>query len=98
MRYPYELTFIVRNDPSDEVINAAIGQVQSWVEANGMGQVTKVDRWGRRRLAYELDKQREGYYVCLTGEMDPTNLPELERNLKLSPSILRYLLIRTDRN
>ncbi|MBI5666564.1 MAG: 30S ribosomal protein S6 [Chloroflexi bacterium] len=98
MRYPYELTFIVRNDPSDEVINNAIGQVQSWVEANSMGQVTKVDRWGRRRLAYELDKQREGYYVCLTAEMDPANLAELERNLKLSPSILRYLLIRTDRN
>lgn len=98
MRYPYELTFIVRNDPNDEVINAAIGQVQTWVEANDMGQVTKVDRWGRRRLAYELDKQREGYYVCLMGEIDPANLPELERNLKLSNSILRYLLIRTDHN
>lgn len=98
MRYPYELTVIVRNDPNDEVINNTVGQVQSWVEANSLGQVTKVDRWGRRRLAYEIDKQREGYYVCLTGEMDPANLPELERNLKLSSSVLRYLLIRTDRN
>jgi small subunit ribosomal protein S6 len=96
MRNPYELTFIVRNDPNDEVINSAIGQVQSWVEANQMGQVTKVDRWGRRKLAYEIDKQRDGYYVCMMGEMDPVNLTELERNLKLSPSILRYLLIRTD--
>lgn len=98
MRYPYELTVIVRNDPNDEVINNTVGQVQSWVEANNLGQVTKVDRWGRRRLAYEIDKQREGYYVCLTGEMDPANLPELERNMKLSSSVLRYLLIRTDRN
>jgi len=98
MRYPYELTIIVRNDPNDEVINNAVGQVQAWVEANNLGQVTKVDRWGRRRLAYEIDSQREGYYVCMTGEMDPANLPELERNLKLSTSVLRYLLIRTDRN
>jgi small subunit ribosomal protein S6 len=96
MRNPYELTFIVRNDPNDEVINAAIGQVQTWLEANSMGQVTKIDRWGRRKLAYEIAQQREGYYVCITGEADPENLPELERNLKLSPSILRYLLIRTD--
>ncbi|MBC6937737.1 MAG: 30S ribosomal protein S6 [Chloroflexi bacterium] len=96
MRNPYELTFIVRNDPSDEVINNTITQVQTWLEANNMGQVTKIDRWGRRKLAYELDKQREGYYVCLNADVDPVNLPELERNLKLSPNILRYLLIRTD--
>ncbi len=96
MRHSYELTFIVRNDPNDEVINTTVGQVQGWVEANSLGQVTKVDRWGRRRLAYELDKQREGYYVCMTADMDPANLPELERNLKLSSSVLRYLLIRTD--
>jgi small subunit ribosomal protein S6 len=98
MRNPYELTFIVRNDPSDEVINGVISQVQAWVEADNMGQVTKTDRWGRRRLAYEIDKQREGYYVCMTSEMDPVNMPELERNLKLSPNILRYLLIRADTN
>ncbi len=96
MRHSYELTFIVRNDPNDEVINTTVGQVQGWVEANSLGQVTKVDRWGRRRLAYELDKQREGYYVCMTADMDPANLPELERNLKLSSNVLRYLLIRTD--
>lgn len=96
MRHSYELTVIVRNDPNDEVINNTVSQVQGWVEANSLGQVTKVDRWGRRRLAYELDKQREGYYVCMTGDMDPANLPELERNLKLSPNVLRYLLIRTD--
>jgi small subunit ribosomal protein S6 len=96
MRNPYELTFIVRNDPSDEVINNTITQVQTWLEANNMRQVNKIDRWGRRKLAYELDKQREGYYVCLNADVDPVNLPELERNLKLSPNILRYLLIRTD--
>jgi small subunit ribosomal protein S6 len=94
MRNAYELTFIVRNDPNEETINNAVGLVQTWVEANTLGQVMKIDRWGRRKLAYEIDKQRDGYYVLMNAEIDPKNLPELERNLKLSPDILRYLLIR----
>jgi small subunit ribosomal protein S6 len=94
MRNAYELTFIVRNDPNEESINTAITQVQAWVEANSLGQVTKIDRWGRRKLAYEIDKQRDGFYVLMNAEIDPQNLPELERNMKLSPDLLRYLLIR----
>lgn len=94
MRHAYELTFIVRNDPNEETINTAITQVQSWVEADSLGQVMKIDRWGRRKLAYEIDKQRDGFYVLMNAEIDPHNLPELERNLKLSPDVLRYLLIR----
>jgi small subunit ribosomal protein S6 len=94
MRHAYELTFIVRIDPNEEVMNNAISQVQTWVEADSLGQVTKIDRWGRRKLAYELDKQRDGYYVLMYADIDPQNLPELERNLKLSPDVLRYLLIR----
>jgi small subunit ribosomal protein S6 len=94
MRHAYELTFIVRNDPNEESINTAITQVQAWVEADSLGQVTKIDRWGRRKLAYEIDKQRDGFYVLMNAEIDPQNLPELERNLKLSPDVLRYLLIR----
>ena len=94
MRKAYELTFIVRLDPNEEVINNTIKQVQSWVEANELGQVLKIDRWGRRKLAYEIDKQRDGYYVYMDAEIDAKNLPELERNLKLSPSILRHLIVR----
>ncbi|MEO8609775.1 MAG: 30S ribosomal protein S6 [Chloroflexota bacterium] len=94
MRHAYELTFIVRNDPNEESINNAITQVQAWVEANSLGQVTKIDRWGRRKLAYEIDKQRDGFYVLMNAEIDPQNLSELERNMKLSPDLLRYLLIR----
>jgi small subunit ribosomal protein S6 len=94
MRNSYELTFIVRIDPNEEVMNNSVTQVQSWVEADNLGQVTKIDRWGRRKLAYEIDKQRDGYYVCMSADIDPKNLPELERNLRLAPSILRYLIIR----
>ncbi len=93
----YELTFIVRQDPNEDVINDAVNQVQAWVEAGELGQVTKIDRWGRRRLAYEIDKQRDGYYVQMDAEIDPSGLPELERNLKLSAQILRYLLVLSEK-
>jgi small subunit ribosomal protein S6 len=93
MKRAYELGFIVRLDSNEEVINDSVSQVQTWVEANELGQVTKIDRWGRRKLAYEIDKQRDGYYVFMYADIDPDNLPELERNLKLSTSILRYLIV-----
>lgn len=97
MRRAYELTFIVRQDPNEDVINDTVNQVQAWVEAGNLGQVTKIDRWGRRRLAYEIDKQRDGYYVQMDAEIEPRVLPELERNLKLSPQILRYLIVLAEK-
>lgn len=93
MKRAYELGFIVRLDSNEEVINESVSQVQTWVEANELGQVTKIDRWGRRKLAYEIDKQRDGYYVFMYADIDPANLPELERNLKLSSTVLRYLIV-----
>ncbi len=93
MRKSYELTFVVRNDPNDDAINAVINQVQAWVEADNLGQVTKINRWGRRRLAYEINRQRDGYYVVMNADMDTQNHAELNRNMKLSSDILRYLLI-----
>lgn len=96
MKREYEFTFIVRTDPNDDVMNETVEQVRAWVEADGLGEVTKIDRWGRRKLAYEIDKQREGYYVLFYADIDPQNLPELERNMQLSPDILRYLLIRPE--
>jgi small subunit ribosomal protein S6 len=97
MRQSYELTFIVRLDPSEEVINNTITQVKSWVEADEFGQVNETNKWGRRKMAYEIDKQRDGFYVLMNADIDPKNLPELERNLRLSPNVLRYLLIRPGR-
>jgi len=97
MKRAYELTFIVRLDNTDEAqINATIDQVRAWAEAGELGQITKIDRWGRRKMAYEIDKQREGYYVLFESKMEPQALLEIERNLNLSPYILRYLFVRTD--
>ncbi len=96
MKRPYEFTFIVRVDTPENLVDETIQQVKTWIEANEQGAVKKIDRWGRRRLAYEIDKQREGFYVLFEVDIETTSLLELERNLKLSPNILRYLFVRPD--
>jgi small subunit ribosomal protein S6 len=96
MKRPYEITFIVRLDPNEEAMNETVTQVKDWVEAEDQGAVDKIDRWGRRKLAYEIDRQREGYYVLFEANVEPVHLDELERNLRLSPSVLRYLVVRKD--
>ena len=97
MKRPYEVAFIVRLDVTDEnSVNNTIDQVRAWIEAEQLGEVKKIDRWGRRKLAYEIDKQREGYYVLMESQIETRGLGELERNLNLSPYILRYIIVRTD--
>jgi small subunit ribosomal protein S6 len=90
----YELTVVVRLENNEEVMAAKLDEIQGWVQADGYGEIEKVDRWGRRKLAYEVDGQREGYYTLFHVLIDPKGVGELERNLQLDPSVLRYLMIR----
>jgi small subunit ribosomal protein S6 len=97
MKRAYELTFIVRLDGMDEAqINGTVDQVRAWVEADELGQISKIDRMGRKRMAYEIDNQREGYYVMFESKIEPRAIAEIERNLNLAPAVLRYLFVRTD--
>jgi small subunit ribosomal protein S6 len=97
MKRPYEVAFVIRLDTTDEAqINTTVDQVRGWIEAESLGQVTKIDRWGRRKLAYEIDKQREGFYVIMESQIEPRALIEIERNLNISPLILRYLIVRKE--
>ncbi len=91
----YELTYIIHPDVSDEERPGVTKQVEDWVNAGG-GKVQKVVDWGRRRLAYKIKNQREGHYIHLLVELEQPAIPDLERNLKFSENILRYLLVRAD--
>ena len=90
----YELTFIVRSDIQDEKVNETVEQVKQWITDQGENKVVKVDAWGRRRLAYPIADQREGHYYLFESEIEADTIGEIERNLKLSDAVLRYLLIR----
>ena len=96
MKRPYEVAVVVRPDSNEEVMNETVEQVKAWIEANQLGTVNKIDRWGRRKLAYEIDKQREGYYVLFEADIEPASINELERNLRLSTGVLRFLVVRPD--
>ena len=99
MKRPYEVPVVFRIMPEDD-FQTAIDQVVAWIEKSNEfddpGNVTRIDRnrLGRRRLAYEIDGQRDGWYVLFYADIDARHLPELELNLKLYDGVLRYLFLR----
>lgn len=91
----YELVYIIRPTLDEESVTKVIDKVSGFIKA-GDGEVTTVDIWGRRTLAYPINNQREGIYVLSKAKMPAGALTEFERNLKLSEEIIRYLLVRVD--
>ena len=91
----YEVAFIAQPDLDETSLNALVEKAKGWVTATG-GQVTQVDLWGRRRLAYPIRKQNEGQYILLQTEMAPTATHDVERNLRLTEQVMRFQIIRTD--
>jgi small subunit ribosomal protein S6 len=89
----YESMYILKPDMEEEARKALIERFKALVESNG-GKVENVDEWGSRKLAYEIDYIKEGYYVLMTFEAGPELPAELERNYNISDSVLRYNVIR----
>lgn len=87
----YELAYIADPDLDDEAIKSLEERIQSWIEA-ASGKTVNIDRWGKKKLAYPIQKQSEGYYVIMDTEMPPEAGRSLEQNLRLSEQILRYLI------
>lgn len=91
----YEIIFIVRPDVVDEEVDKFIGQMQGVAESAG-GTVEKVERMGRRRLAYHIQRQREGHYILFHVQGTGDTVREFERRLKVSDTVMKYLTVRTD--
>lgn len=91
----YEEMFIVRPDAAEEVIDAALEQITTSVKAAG-GQVDKVDKWGKRRLAYKIEKFDEGFYVLMQITCKPETVRELERRLRVNDQVIKFLTVRID--
>ena len=87
----YELVFVVHPDLDDSAFKELVDRVKSWITDSG-GQVSKVDLWGKRKLAYPIRKQKEGQYVIMKTQMSPAYCSQLERNLRLQEPVLRYLV------
>ena len=90
----YELTYIIDATLEEAASKELIEKVSALIVANG-GEVEKVDEtWGKRRLAYAIDHKNEGYYVLVTMSAPGEAVKELERNLRINDSILRYLTVK----
>src|SRR5579885_1448732 len=91
----YEELFIAKPDAPDEEVDQFIEQLQSQLTSAG-ATVDKVEKWGRRRLAYKVDKYREGNYVLIQFSASPDVVKELERRLRVSDIVIKFLTVRID--
>ena len=91
----YEVAFIAHPELDEASLNTLVEKAKGWVSATG-GQVTQVDLWGRRRLAYPIHKQREGQYILMQTQMEAAATHEVERNLRLTEQVMRFQIVRTD--
>jgi small subunit ribosomal protein S6 len=87
---------VFRPDSPDDRISAIIDRTTRQIAADG-GQIVKVAPWGRRRLAYPIDRQREGSYHIILFEAPAPAIAELERSLLITEEVLRHLVVRQER-
>jgi small subunit ribosomal protein S6 len=92
----YELMLVIRPDVADDRSQAVIDRTTRQLVASG-GQIVKVAPWGRRRLAYPIDRHREGSYHIILFEAPGEAITELERSLLITEEVLRHLVTRVER-
>jgi small subunit ribosomal protein S6 len=92
----YELMLVLRPDAPDERIAAIVDRTTRQIATDG-GQIIKVAPWGRRRLAYPIERYREGSYHIVVFEAPPGTIAEIERSLLITEEVLRHLIVRQER-
>lgn len=88
----YESIFVVSTLLEEEKIKEIIEKIKAVVESSA--QLEKIEEWGKKKLAYEVAKQKEGYYVLMQFTAEPTFPAELERIFKITEGIIRYLVVK----
>ena len=89
----YETIFIIHPELSEDDVEEHIKRVENLVTRLG-GEILKTERWGKKRLAYEVNKHRYGFYVLLRLRTNSAILPELERHYRLTEGIIKSIVIR----
>ncbi|MCD8175840.1 MAG: 30S ribosomal protein S6 [Phascolarctobacterium sp.] len=88
----YEVMYIVK-PIEEEAFEAVVSKFENLITANG-GTVEKTDRWGKKRLAYKIQKLQEGIYVLVTFTAEPVAVKELDRVMKITDEVIRYMVVR----
>lgn len=91
----YEAMYILKPALDEEAIDAAVTRFEDVVK-NGNGEIVKTERWGKRRLAYEVNGCNEGFYVLMFFKSPSSASQELERIFKIQDDVIRHLVIKKD--
>ena len=91
----YELMFILAPDLEEEAVSTATERVRSYVTSRG-GEVQSLEPWGRRRLAYPIQRYHEGAYHIAKFSLGPEHADELDHSLKLNEQVIRHMIVRLD--
>jgi small subunit ribosomal protein S6 len=91
----YEILFIVDPNIAETEVDALAAQVQGFIERE-KGKVQKVEKWGKKRLAYLIKKHREGQYVLITADVDAAAIKEIERRMHVLEGIVKFMTVRVD--
>lgn len=90
----YETIFILKPTLEEATRNELINKFTSIISA--AGEVVKIEEWGNRKLAYEIEKFRDGYYVLVNFKAAPSLPMELERNYRIADDVIRYMIVNLD--
>ena len=91
----YEILFIADPNLGEPELDALVAQVSGFVEKES-GKIAKVEKWGKKRLAYLVGKHREGSYVLLVAEGEASMVKEVERRLRVADGVIRFITVRVD--
>ena len=95
MERKYELVMVINPKLEEEALEAVIAKYSNLVTNNG-GEIIKLDRWGKRRLAYEINHITEGFYTLMKFSGPSTISQEMERQFGISDDVIRHLIVRDD--
>ncbi|MBR1874313.1 MAG: 30S ribosomal protein S6 [Eubacterium sp.] len=93
----YELALVVSAKVEDEVRQAVVDRAKEAITSLG-GQITNVDEWGKKQLAYEIQKMNEGFYYFIRFDAETTMPGELEQRLRIMDNVLRYLVVNAEQD
>lgn len=92
----YETVYIIDTEQENDAIKELIEKFKGVVEEKG-GQVSEIEEWGKRRLAYPIANRREGYYVLMNFEADPEAVQDLDRVFRITSGLIRHIIVKKEK-
>lgn len=91
----YESVIIIQPSLDEQAVKALIKKFSDLIERNG--KIENVEEMGKKKLAYEIKKQKEGYYVLFNFEAEPSSIAELERNYKITDEVIKFIVVKKEK-